>query len=56
MDGIRVKLIDKREFEATIIGTDPKTDLAILQIDADKLEEVQIEKIPFVKKNYKKGD
>ena len=22
----------------------------------DKLEEIQIEKIPFVKKNYKKGD
>ena len=42
MDGIRVKLIDKREFEATIIGTDPKTDLAILQIDADKLEDIQM--------------
>ena len=28
MDGIRIKLIDKREYEATIIGTDPKTDLA----------------------------
>ena len=42
MDGIRVKLIDKREFEATIIGTDPKTDLAILQIDAENLDEIQM--------------
>ena len=29
MDNIRVKLIDKREFDAKIVGTDPKTDLAI---------------------------
>ena len=42
MDGIRVKLIDKREFEATIIGTDPKTDLAILQIDADNLDDLRM--------------
>ena len=42
MDGIRVKLIDKREFDATIIGTDPKTDLAILQIDAENLDEIQM--------------
>ena len=42
MDGIRVKLIDKREFEATIIGTDPKTDLAILQIDAENLDDIQM--------------
>jgi len=42
MDGIRVKLIDKREFEATIIGTDPKTDLAILQIDAENLDDIRM--------------
>ena len=42
MDGIRVKLIDKREFDATIIGTDPKTDLAVLKIDADDLEDIDI--------------
>jgi len=42
MDGIRVKLIDKREFDATIIGTDPKTDLAILQIDADNLNDIEL--------------
>jgi len=42
MDGIRVKLIDKREFAAIIIGTDPKTDLAILQIDADNLNDIEL--------------
>ena len=42
MDGIRGKLIDKREFEATIIGTDPKTDLAILQIDAENLDDIRM--------------
>ena len=42
MDGIRVKLIDKREFDAVIIGTDPKTDLAVLQIEADDLQDVQL--------------
>ena len=42
MDGIRVKLIDKREFDATIIGTDPKTDLAILQIDAENLDDIRM--------------
>ena len=42
MDGIRVKLIDKREFDATIIGKDPKTDLAILQIDAENLDDIRM--------------
>ncbi len=42
MDGIRVKLIDKREFDAIIIGTDPKTDLAILQIDANNLNDIEL--------------
>ena len=40
MDGIKIKLIDKREFEATVIGTDPKTDLAVLRIDADEIEDI----------------
>ena len=40
MDGIKIKLIDKREFEATVIGTDPKTDLAVLKIDADEIEDI----------------
>ncbi|HCK99859.1 MAG TPA: protease [Candidatus Marinimicrobia bacterium] len=34
---IRVKLIDKREFEAEVIGTDPKSDLAVIKIKADDL-------------------
>lgn len=42
MDGIKVKLIDKREYEATIIGTDPKTDLAVLKIEADNLVDITL--------------
>lgn len=42
MDGIHVRLIDKREYEATIIGTDPKTDLAVLQINAEDLTEIAL--------------
>ncbi len=42
MDGIRVKLIDKREFDATVIGKDPKTDLAVLQIDAMDLTDIAL--------------
>ena len=32
MDKIRVKLFNKREYDAKIIGSDPKSDLAILKI------------------------
>ena len=42
MDGIRIKLIDKREYDATIIGTDPKSDLAVLKIDAEDLDDIDI--------------
>jgi serine protease Do len=34
---IKVKLADKRELEAKIIGTDSETDIAVLRIDADDL-------------------
>lgn len=36
-DEIRVTLSDKREFEATLIGTDPSTDLALIKIEASDL-------------------
>jgi len=32
VDEIKVTLADKRTFEATVIGTDPKTDLAVIKI------------------------
>jgi serine protease Do len=34
---IKVYLNDKREFKATLVGTDPKTDIAVLKIDAKDL-------------------
>ena len=36
-DEIEVTLSDKRNFKAEVVGTDPKTDLALLKIDADDL-------------------
>jgi len=32
---IEVRLSDKRKFKATVVGRDPKTDLAVLKIDAE---------------------
>jgi serine protease Do len=34
---IKVYLNDKREFKATLVGTDPKTDVAVLKINANNL-------------------
>jgi serine protease Do len=34
---IKVDLSDKREFEAKLVGTDPKTDIAVLKINATNL-------------------
>jgi serine protease Do len=34
---IRVRLNDEREFDAELVGTDPKSDLAVIKIKADKL-------------------
>lgn len=39
-DEIRVTLSDKREFKAKLIGTDPKTDVAVVKIDASGLPTV----------------
>ena len=34
---VTVKLNDRREFRAKVLGTDPKTDIAVLKIDASNL-------------------
>jgi serine protease Do len=39
---VKVTLYDKREFDAKIIGTDPKTDVAVLKIDASSLKPVTL--------------
>jgi serine protease Do len=36
-DQVTVRLLDRREFKAKVIGTDPATDLAVVKIDADNL-------------------
>ncbi|WP_417730079.1 Do family serine endopeptidase [Rosistilla oblonga] len=37
-DALEVELSDRRRIEATIVGTDPQTDLAVIKIDAPNLE------------------
>ena len=41
-DEIKIKLMDKRIISATVVGTDPKSDLAVLQIKADNLSELEL--------------
>jgi serine protease Do len=41
-DEIKVKLYDKREFKGQVIGTDSKTDLAVIKIDARGLPAIKI--------------
>ena len=41
---VTVTLIDKREFKATVVGIDRRTDVALLKIDATKLPSVRIGK------------
>lgn len=41
-DEIQVRLIDRREFDATIVGADPRSDLALLKIDAKGLPTVRL--------------
>ena len=41
-DEIKVTLNDGREFEATVVGKDKNTDIALLQISSDKLTEIAL--------------
>ena len=41
-DELKVSLSDDREFVAKIIGTDPKTDVAVIRIEAEKLPVVTL--------------
>jgi len=41
-DEVTVKLQDRREFRAKVLGSDPKTDVAVLKIDAKNLPVVPI--------------
>ncbi|GBD96420.1 MAG TPA: DegQ family serine endoprotease [Nitrospirae bacterium] len=41
-DDIKVILGDKREFKGKVIGTDPKSDLAVVRIDAKGLPSIKI--------------
>ncbi len=40
-DEITVRLIDRREFKAEVVGVDPRSDLALLKIDAEDLPSVK---------------
>lgn len=40
-DEIKVKLSDKREFKGRVIGTDHKTDIAVIRIDSDNLPAIK---------------
>lgn len=39
---VEVTLPDRREFKAKVIGTDPKTDVAVIKIDADHLPAITV--------------
>ncbi|MEO8718824.1 MAG: Do family serine endopeptidase [Burkholderiales bacterium] len=41
-DEVLVKLTDRREFSAKVLGADPKTDVAVLKIDAGNLPVVSL--------------
>jgi serine protease Do len=41
---VTVKLTDRREFRAKVLGSDPKTDVAVLKIDAKNLPVVPLSK------------
>ncbi|MCC7081375.1 MAG: DegQ family serine endoprotease [Burkholderiales bacterium] len=39
---VTVKLTDRREFKAKVVGMDPQTDIAVLKIDANNLPSVKL--------------
>ena len=39
---VTVRLLDRREYDAEVVGTDVRSDLALLKIDADDLEVLEI--------------
>ncbi len=41
-DSVKVRLSDDREFDAEVIGTDPQTDLALIQIEAKDLPQLTL--------------
>lgn len=41
-DRIRITLLDKRTLEATVLGTDPLSDIAVLKVDPENLHELPI--------------
>ncbi|MFB0516706.1 MAG: Do family serine endopeptidase [Candidatus Neomarinimicrobiota bacterium] len=41
-ENITVRLIDKREVPAEIIGTDPASDVAVIKVEADGLQQAQL--------------
>lgn len=43
-DEVTVHLTDKREFKAKVLGTDPKTDIAVIKIEGKDLPVVKLEK------------
>ena len=46
---VTVKLTDRREFRAKVLGSDPKTDIAVLKIDAKNLPTVPIGNVKDLK-------
>ncbi len=48
-DRITITLQDKRQLQGELVGTDPKTDLALVKIDAKNLKELKIAKSRDVK-------
>ncbi|AMM26479.1 DegQ family serine endoprotease [Variovorax sp. PAMC 28711] len=46
---VTVKLTDRREFRAKVLGADPKTDVAVLKIDAKNLPTLQMGNIKDLK-------